>query len=569
VIICGKAEITGATFIQGLPGYFRNSNSIVQNSCKSIIYMMSWEDALLVRQLKGADHHYKDPCCYLNILPLGQLLEKFHLHEATDRRDKVFALLGVCLNSDRLGAPPQPDYEKSWSTVFGEVITYLLGPSVKVRTWDDREQATMKGFGCPLGKVKDLGNGKSKLTTIDCGHLSGFCDGRNEWSTHLQPETYCKDVMEGDILWLMDDAPSPCIIRLCEDHFDVIVISVDIVSITMKNTLDGTPDFTIAWESLPNCTKAGSRHITLVWDWLPTPQQTGAQHMSMLEEEQTGASTAGRLMDCARIFDDLCDKDGVKKLLTLLAQAKDEPQLREYIRLLTIACTYWESYVWLKLHVEELRWCLHRLKSSLASYPHGIHCYLEYWKKEGCLKHDLTEIAALANAFQTLVYLSTGNPSCNDDVCWDFGQSKHTKFLLDFFSERAGLIEPRVESDDEGSISGRRLMFCMMKKHQDFESSRACLSVKEMIDLNPWYDGKPDRIEYVMLALISDHCGNALDLASNQLDKIASERGGAGYLSFLLTEAYNGTELIYNILAAAIRNKFQPSGTYINKTVSM
>jgi hypothetical protein len=89
----------------------------------------------------------------LNGLSLVELLEMFHAHAATDRRYKIYALLGL---SDDVLIPPaiRVDYTKCWSTLFREVVAHILGPLMEITTWDDREEAIITGSGCLLGLLK-------------------------------------------------------------------------------------------------------------------------------------------------------------------------------------------------------------------------------------------------------------------------------------------------------------------------------------------------------------------------------------------------------------------------------
>jgi hypothetical protein len=54
---------------------------------------------------------------FLAIRPLGELLDMFYTYEATERHDKVYALLGM--SSDTLNAADLlPDYKVLWKEVF-------------------------------------------------------------------------------------------------------------------------------------------------------------------------------------------------------------------------------------------------------------------------------------------------------------------------------------------------------------------------------------------------------------------------------------------------------------------
>jgi hypothetical protein len=127
-IMCGEAEITGDSFARGLLACLDEIESPSRNIGATLVGMMDWEAP------QYADPEDPRPVSRLNIMSLGQLLDRLHLHKATDQRDKVFALLGICGAADHPTDPPLPDYTQSWSSIFQDVILYLLGPQVKAPT---------------------------------------------------------------------------------------------------------------------------------------------------------------------------------------------------------------------------------------------------------------------------------------------------------------------------------------------------------------------------------------------------------------------------------------------------
>jgi hypothetical protein len=168
----------------------------------------------------------------LGVMALTQLIDQFHTREATNRRDKIFALLGMCHNDDETTGFPEPDYMKTWSAIFRETTNHLFGSSMEVRKWDDREQAVFTCQGHPLGTVQELET--TGTFEIICTQLTGFSVKSNSITRDLRPTirpipleagSYSKDIREHDILWQIAGERYPCIIRFCTDHFDVIVSS--------------------------------------------------------------------------------------------------------------------------------------------------------------------------------------------------------------------------------------------------------------------------------------------------------------------------------------------------------
>jgi hypothetical protein len=93
------------------------------------------------------------------LYPIFELLDILSKHEATDPRDKVYALLGL---STEFVGPLQVkvDYTKNWATLLQGVTTQILGSRVSVHTWDTTEYAVITEYGPPLGTIEKAGAGE-------------------------------------------------------------------------------------------------------------------------------------------------------------------------------------------------------------------------------------------------------------------------------------------------------------------------------------------------------------------------------------------------------------------------
>jgi hypothetical protein len=79
----------------------------------------------------------------------------FHTCEASNVRDKVYALLGIS-SDDPSKAGLRPDYEVSWKELFQKLVEFVLGKYVFVEIpndSDDSQRAVIKSKGCVLGQV--------------------------------------------------------------------------------------------------------------------------------------------------------------------------------------------------------------------------------------------------------------------------------------------------------------------------------------------------------------------------------------------------------------------------------
>lgn len=202
----GSMEMDGYAFslcLEALPG--------VHNQMASVTYLM--KETIFRPQYKIDDADRVS----LDILPLGELIDMYHTREATDRRDKVFALLGMISDDPSAveAARLLPDYNIQWEELLKRLIRFILGGQISIRTWPGREMAIIQGKAWVLGVVS-LADEKKLYVTPKAALLPA------QWA----PQPSAKPVQAGDLICLLQGAARPIIIRPQEGHFSVIVISV-------------------------------------------------------------------------------------------------------------------------------------------------------------------------------------------------------------------------------------------------------------------------------------------------------------------------------------------------------
>ncbi len=235
----------------------------------------------------------------LSMRPLGELIDMYHTHQATDRRDKVYALLGM--SSDDLSqASISPNYTVSWESLFERLIKFLLGPQVSVETWADTEMAAIHGRGYVLGKVSlvDKNTNPPERQTIQVTlrqEHKGLVNGRGcptQENEALGCETWtlppsAKSIEEGDLVCLVHGASKSIIIRPCMDHYDVILVAA---SLPRKRNYSFV-----------------THNLSLIWDWSPATLPTRKPHEismnSRLLENNAKTSLIGLSNEMARVSD--------------------------------------------------------------------------------------------------------------------------------------------------------------------------------------------------------------------------------------------------------------------------
>jgi len=142
----------------------------------------------------------------------------FHTRQASDPRDKVYALLGM--SSDDLSkASLQPDYKISWQNLFQQLVRFIFKKAISVETSSQRAVITIKG--CILGQVSSVRRNNGQSVNIRSRNAAWDLSGKTDWT--LQAST--KPIQKHDIICLLHGASKPSIIRLCKDQFAVVIMA--------------------------------------------------------------------------------------------------------------------------------------------------------------------------------------------------------------------------------------------------------------------------------------------------------------------------------------------------------
>jgi hypothetical protein len=328
------------------------------------------------------------------IAPLGDLLDMFENHEATDERDKIYALLG--LSSDNALTPDlRPDYTKSWSTLFRQVASHILGSTAIISVVEGKSQAVISDFGCALAYVTAC---SSEEIVVESPGFGGFsilgssCIWEARW--HVPHERgRCR---KGDILIYLQEARRPCIIRPCQDHFDMVIVSLpepeDYEIVELSEEPKVIPlEFENGWASLIRGTRHASRSFTLIWDWSTLSQHGDMSHVAQIESGSgSHPSRIQRCFNTARVLDDMINRNGLVDLLRHWPSSAGSTAEEKHRILLEHACANWEDYLEIKGYVADVRLCIWALNAPLNyAYVH------EYWIHHGFIGPDLFDIMHL------------------------------------------------------------------------------------------------------------------------------------------------------------------------------
>lgn len=279
--MCGSTKIDGHAFALGLDMFYQKS---------------AIPRCLVTFLMRGAVFRQRrllltgNPPS-LGVRPLGALVDMYHSQKASNRHDKVYALLGMC-SDNRQSDTLQPNYTTPWDTLMAQLVTSILGDQASVQAFDDKEAAIIECKGSVLGRVgrRESNSDKQKIfgkmgereSNAGKQQIRGRV-GKEEsdsgkqnieviWSStiaswHIFPraemwtlEASAKLIQDGDIVCLLRGSSKPTIIRAQETHFTVIAIAAipEEYTDTHYMRLDSL-------QILQN--PQDTRDFFLIWDW--------------------------------------------------------------------------------------------------------------------------------------------------------------------------------------------------------------------------------------------------------------------------------------------------------------
>ncbi|KAH7633557.1 heterokaryon incompatibility protein-domain-containing protein [Sordaria sp. MPI-SDFR-AT-0083] len=256
LIKCGSAKVDGFAFCLGLKA-LNLSNELPADL---------WARILSVTYLiRGAIFRSKYATSQsdnfsLDIRPLGELIEMYHTRGATDRRDKVYALLGMS-SDNPTAAGLFADYDISWKQLFNKLIHFALSELVSVNGLsDDREIAIIEGKGCILGEVSSVKRNAiwedRQDVAITWRNAPSYICVKEAWGFCWTLPTTVKSVQKGDVVCLLQGASRPTILRPYNNHWAVIMIAVSPAGDPQATTGDIKQSITV----FPH-------NFLLIWNW--------------------------------------------------------------------------------------------------------------------------------------------------------------------------------------------------------------------------------------------------------------------------------------------------------------
>ncbi|KAM7188064.1 Heterokaryon incompatibility protein (HET) domain containing protein [Naviculisporaceae sp. PSN 640] len=279
-IKCGGVELDGDVFCRGLEAlrYCLPTQYLQTRPVAALIRRSSFRHPLHVKNTPGIwSGGPNGRNRTLALRPLGELLYMYQGHQATEQRDKIFALLGLARENDSGSIEKHllPNYSMSWTQLLEKLLLVLLGVRLPVHVefrivtsttetmtphsvtdWGitslSGEFTLVKAECFVVGKVRSVFQHELEQEPSDtvqcCIHFEEDFESlgaKGDWTLPPSPNPVC----HGDLVFLPRGATSLVIARPRGDFFSIILFP----EIKMLEFEHFSADRTY--------------QIQLVWDW--------------------------------------------------------------------------------------------------------------------------------------------------------------------------------------------------------------------------------------------------------------------------------------------------------------
>lgn len=264
--MCGKHRIDGHAFSTGFERLVRRIpwavGEIADGQHRPVLSLIQ---GAIYRQHKFST---RSGITRLQIGSLAELVNMFRSSEASDPRDKIFALLGM-QNDGPEYEQLHPDYTIPWTQLFERLTRVFLGKEIDFVTAENSLRAIINGYGSVLSTVSSARqNDESTQQLFECQFKSPK-DPTLLWYIRWTTTSPAQSVRAGDILFLVSGAMFPCLVRPHDDFFKLVMILDQSPRVWSGESSEEQRLTEWDWRLLSHRSQALLREILLVWDWAP------------------------------------------------------------------------------------------------------------------------------------------------------------------------------------------------------------------------------------------------------------------------------------------------------------
>ncbi|KAF7874621.1 uncharacterized protein EAF02_008598 [Botrytis sinoallii] len=544
LIMCGSATIDGYTFSTGFSQLFYNRHSDLLDLIRPVIYL-----------IRGAIFRPKYEIRSSGALSLGSLVDMYHTRMATNRHDKVYALLSMSSDSPNL-AGLSPDYKITWSALLKRLVQFVLSKKVFVKTWESKEMVLIESKGYVLGHVisidVDSTRYERQCINIKLNSQPKSVHYDKKYSTRWFLQASAKSIRQGDLVCLLQGALKPSIIRAYKDHFTIIVIAVTLQEHTRKKRGHVKSRHTLASR------QESPRDFLLIWNWEQVPDNFQSQeeyegtierYTSIPEYLKTDTHRALNSINVAVALADTKNYEYAKDILQRQIKNYEGKLGRESLHILALK----ESLAWMYYHqgdvmkAEPFFMQVIQIRKSLQGEDHRdtlrsiAKLGLVYMKEQGWSmerRHMITILSKIEKNIQM-----------SEEDMIEVGKSsnqKMMKLVLDQEKKNLKITEDVMEAVVGNHDSGYEVMELLLA--QGKENVKVTENLVKAV-------AKNGQNGYEIMKLLFEKRGEEITITTQILnDVVDNEANGYQIMKLLLENGYKEISITQEIVKIALEN---------------
>jgi hypothetical protein len=350
VVLCGSDELTGAGFFWGLSGLLEWCRDVeIRGMVSSILYLLG--DASVMRVDKPDD---AQPF-RLGICPLSQLVDMFRLREATDPRDKVYALLGI-MSQESTKTDIVPDYGIEWDDLFRNLVHSVLGLKAEA-AWvacEKTKYGQISAKGCTIGYISNVDVPRSDhqvvsiTSTYHCDPIALQDPDIETWSWALHSSAAA--VRQGDIVCWLEGSTGATIIRFESNCFTIVAIWASLPTALSKILFCQQRDLGHESADEVPAPRQYNRSFDLVWSF---DTEWTTQSIDSSPNIKKGLENLNAISCMAQVLEDVNATELLESLFErgshcLRSDERPETVVVHHFRDLSQALPNWHLYLQLK-----------------------------------------------------------------------------------------------------------------------------------------------------------------------------------------------------------------------------
>lgn len=239
--------------------------------------------------LKGQDQ--------LHIDPLMDLVDRFHTHEATDIRDKIYALWGLSTESE-LTNTLRPDYNKSWKSLLADLGLHVFGKDSELTPSESKQMLYVRCLCYYLGKVVSIYDAEmwdmEQRLEIASVRVSKLLDHDYTYNLTLKMRSSAQRIGEQDIVCFLPRTKNLIFARP-ESRFLRIISIIECRSVQISQHNYKNPDtYWRSWQPFLNSIGREMVRVPFLWSWEQNPVHEGQEIWCLIRNHSSSSILKAR-----------------------------------------------------------------------------------------------------------------------------------------------------------------------------------------------------------------------------------------------------------------------------------